>query len=98
MKLLYTPGPWSYEVSFDPVSTENRLNLIGDGKIIAQHMKMVEHPEAEGNSQLIAAAPSLLAACERVLIEYLNTKTPGAPSLQTLSLVAEAVTKAKGGL
>lgn len=61
----HTTGPWSYEVSFDPVSMTDKLNLIGDGRIILQHIEFLQ--EAEADSRLVAAAPMLLKALENLI-------------------------------
>jgi hypothetical protein len=53
----HTPGPWQVR--------DNRVEFGSDGYTVAVVTKGC--PEFEGNARLIAAAPELLAALERLL-------------------------------
>lgn len=66
----HTPGPWNIlwvNVAKDPRDNSAASIETGTGSIIALNLAKKEH--AEGNARLIAAAPDLLAACNRALTE-----------------------------
>jgi len=78
----HTPGPWQLEG--EVVSSESN-------KVIHVPPWSPRHPELHANAQLIAAAPDLLAACERVIeAEWGNAHE------KTLEIVRAAVAKALG--
>jgi len=62
-KQSYTPGPWGYEKSYDHEAQKQKINLIGDGRILAQHIAFIQE-ECDANARLIASAPDLLARLE----------------------------------
>lgn len=69
----HTPGPWSVDADGNVVT---RLNVGDDDGIIAlanRHVAFVDSDTCRANAALIAAAPDLLAACERLtkLVEEL---------------------------
>lgn len=66
MKPKYTPGPWGFEKTAAIYEGEDTRNLLGDGKIIAQRMVIIDHPEAEANARLIKAAPSLVETMHEI--------------------------------
>lgn len=98
-KPKHTPGPWALESWRD-----EHYSLIGDGKVLlgrlSQHL--TDAPgfiDAKANATLIAAAPELLEALERIL-EHVpkysaSTFDPGTQTAFTLA--AQTVAKAKGG-
>lgn len=58
----YTPGPWAWTGSFFKGS---------DGKVIVtRSWNDTEAEEAEANAKLIAAAPELIEALEKLVAEW----------------------------
>jgi len=96
----HTPGPWS--VKSDPCHFDTLSDIHAGGKLIAQTCS--EYPSLEANARLIAAAPDLLAALEK--LEYWLDSDPEVLAamnalerddhLAKLELARAAIAKAKG--
>lgn len=66
MELKHTPGPWSLRIS--DKSWQNRYQIQrSDGACLFSFEDSPLHDDAEADGRLIAAAPRLLAACEKFL-------------------------------
>lgn len=86
----HTPGPWrlaksGLTVLAGPADPEGGYP---QGRPVASALPAAPLAERGPNARLIAAAPDLLAACERVL---------GASTGPARALLAAAVRKARGG-
>jgi hypothetical protein len=74
----HTPGPWRYERGFilagEPLKIPGRTahRCIG---VLQLHGQLLS--DLEANARLIAAAPGLLAECQRVLWLLENARIPG---------------------
>ncbi len=94
----HTPGPWA--VSSRPIPS-TRPNLEGwvidpvdPTKTIATAWGLKKNGEAQANARLIAAAPDLLAACERMAK---HLKQNSMPEIQGIACdLFQAIAKAKG--
>jgi len=100
----HTPGPWSLSASFDRV--ERRVKH-GDNPplvwgiasgINSAHPDYMPRAEQIANARLIAAAPELLEALERISTAYDETlRHPiAAPLLQAIYGARAAIAKARG--
>ncbi len=105
MSAAHTPGPWSLSASFDRV--ERRVTH-GDNPplvwgiasgINSAHPDYMPRDEQIANARLIASAPELLDALERISTAYDETlRHPiAAPLLQAIYGARAAIAKAKGG-
>lgn len=89
----HTPGPWDIEVE------ECRTFITGEGrqlaKILLTHANNDEYSEhlvrAKANVRLIAAAPDMLAALEKLL-----NALPSATTHPAIKTARTAIAKAKG--
>jgi hypothetical protein len=91
----HTPGPWEIVGMKKEPQTVGAIvsyHSYRDGKYVCGMSVCIYGEEAEANARLIAAAPDLLAACERAL-EKLNL-IGGLPA--TIRVLQEAISKAKG--
>jgi hypothetical protein len=91
----HTPGPWAWDHA--------RYKMRGDGDCLVLSGGPLVGKKSEANAHLIAAAPDLLAACEKVYLE-LDSLTGGEPDHPLSNYVGNwkaelraAVTRAKGG-
>lgn len=66
MTRKHTPGPWRLEPSW--LETDNPYVVADNGKIFP-YVEFVADVALEADARLIAAAPDLLAACEKAMIE-----------------------------
>jgi hypothetical protein len=88
----YTPAPWATDPD-DP-----RDVRASDGELLATAYPMQneddvseeDHPVAEANARLIAAAPDLLAAC-RVVKEFLDSLEAATDSADRLAAIRREV-------
>lgn len=90
-KAAHTPGPWSYwpGVAYaQGVVTRDRT-----AGHVAVPVEMPEDGVMIANAHLIAAAPDLLAACERIHQELLDGELPSA---EALDMIEAAIAKARG--
>jgi hypothetical protein len=117
MKTEYSPAPWSHEPLQATQGAD--IAIVGSGQVIAviQHdpdIQTAAEDEIDGdnvvwtaedlaNARLIAAAPELLAACEK-LASIAEEFKAGARSgyhmgtiSQAMDLALAAITRAKGG-
>lgn len=95
----YTAGTWHWHL-YHPADRGGRVQGIvrsretGDGlvsdSLIADHITAPIDEEVEGNTRLIAAAPDLLQAAERVLGQYVRGEQID------MGQLSEAFKKAKG--
>jgi hypothetical protein len=97
---LHTPGLWTVDY------TDDHLRVYAGDLLIAKVNGSTEHIEVRGldeetteaNAWLIAAAPDLLAALERILarVETLNLFTERGEDAKVLEQVSAAIGKATG--
>lgn len=65
----HTPGPWSYWSGYNPFDKlEAQVTAEGGDIVIASYNSLIE--EGEANACLMAAAPHLLKALERIAREH----------------------------
>lgn len=65
----HTPGPWSYWSGYNPFDKlEAQVTANGGDIVIASYNSLIEQGEA--NACLMAAAPELLKALERIAREH----------------------------
>ena len=100
----HTPGPWKVRVSHNGAlrgySIEHEDETLRS--IVArnwEHELCEEHGNSLPNARLIASAPELLEALERISTAYDETlRHPiAAPLLQAIYAARAAIAKAKGG-
>lgn len=66
----HTPGPWDYWSGYNPFDKlEAQVTAEGGDIVIASYNSLIEQGEA--NARLMAAAPELLEALERLKIEVI---------------------------
>jgi hypothetical protein len=97
---LHTPGPWTVDY------TDDNLRIYVGDLLIAEVNGSTEHIEVRGldgetteaNAWLIAAAPDLLAALERILarVETLNLFTEHGEDAKVVEQARAAIAKAQG--
>jgi len=97
---LHTPGPWTVDY------TDDHLRIYGGDLLIAEVNGSTEHIEVRGldeetteaNAWLIAGAPDLLAAVERILarVETLNLFTERGEDAKVVEQARAAIGKATG--
>ena len=97
---LHTPGPWTVDY------TDDNLRIYSGDLLIAEVNGSTEHIEVRGldeetteaNAWLIAAAPDLLAALERILarVETLNPFTERGEEAKVVEQASAAIGKATG--
>ena len=63
----HTPGPWSVERE-DGLDGWKGISVFSDAKLRIANLVMQLDDREMANAKLIAAAPELLAACERALL------------------------------
>jgi hypothetical protein len=98
---LNTPGPWTVDY------TDDNLRIYVGDLLIAEVNGSTERIEVRGldgetteaNAWLIAAAPDLLAALERILarVETLNLFTEHGEDAKVVEQARSAIAKAQGG-
>jgi len=81
----HTPGPWSYrDVTAEGTKVYAKIVSGKTGVGFAGAYKILPRAEADANARLIAAAPDLLAALQKIPARYLgdmDAHTPGASAL-----------------
>jgi len=103
--MKHTPGPWeSYETAVFSKSESLREHRVhgygfGDNGFICdlddgEYHEYTDYGEMEANANLIAAAPDLLAACERMIGDFDIRLTP--TTSQTRKMARAAIAKARG--
>ncbi len=101
----YTPGPWEYNAPRFPEASGSVFSIDTNGDLQARDYWTVAEvfhrsPNSEANARLIAAAPDLLAALEKIANDPIGQ--PGASYREILALIVQiaraalAITKAKG--
>ena len=92
----HTPGPWHTE--FGWVFADPKYGVGGEGCTIAQlhgGADSAPHEDVEANTNLIAAAPDLLAACKALSAYAAQNDMPEA--LREIAMTAlSAINKAEG--
>ena len=94
----FTPGPW--EAGYCTKESTKVDVWCEEGDVAVVYGGTAD--EVVANARLVAAAPRLFAACERVM-DLLEDKYDGAPDSPTrwlgepLVLLRDALAKAKGG-
>lgn len=102
----HTPGPWEivgipYDGYEDPcIYSTVAKNSWGEPQYVAQtvyDMQSVTIRETiEADTHLIAAAPELLEACEKVMYDF-DTLGYGRLSIGGWGMLLDAIKKARGG-
>lgn len=104
-KPKHTPGPWKVENHTEHTGpyASQRLEIWSNNRHIGQVNEHVDDLSIdEANAALIAAAPEMLAALERILIEipYVNGKVDKTMKVThsqiALDAINAAIQKAKG--
>lgn len=71
--MQHTPGPWKVNYTkFSEVRAEN-------GAVIAECKKLTNLVNLQANARLVAAAPDLLAALDRLTQQCARLRMPGQP-------------------
>lgn len=86
----HTEGPWDARIDMHMVP------VVVAGPITIAKVYLPPVGNAFDNARLIAAAPDLLAALERLLGAYERLKPPGYPQSDPEKQAAAAIAKAKG--
>lgn len=96
----HTPGPWEWECDGDPPDSFCSFALFAPNMLTLPE-RVIVHIENDylhvrpADARLIAAAPDMLAALERVL--HQENYEPGAyPTSGTVEAVEVAIAKARG--
>lgn len=95
--MSHTPGPWVFDADDSIVKTDYKSDVIMLGRLhIARPCRQGEQTDA--NARLIAAAPDLLSALERIArnFELLLAQKPVRDVSETLAEVNAAIDKATG--
>ena len=96
MTTKHTPGEWVVDADGD-VCTDDLERLVA--AVDWRHVSLRDG-EAEANARLIAAAPDLLAACERFLAAQRMAETDGRAGFglytEAIEAAEAAVKKARG--
>ena len=94
----YTKGPWSIN-RWPHSSADMSVGAVGTPKVAIIPLRDVSIKEQEANAYLIAAAPDLLVALERVIEEYadLPPKVLEEIAPDWLPSALAAIAKAKEG-
>ena len=74
--MKHTIGPWAYEVSFDFETNRDKLNIVGNGQIIAQGIEFTEISKG-ANASLLKAAPEMydaLVAMTALVDSYIDMR------------------------
>ena len=82
----HTPGPWAVAETFSPCV------LIGDG-----YVQLPVNDEAQANARLIAAAPELLEALQRLSAQCTRLRLPGQAETDAEKTARAVIAKATGG-
>jgi len=97
---LHTPGPWTVDYTDDNLRIYSGDLLIGEVSGSTEHIKVhgLDEETTEANAWLIAAAPDLLAALERILarVETLNLLTERGEEAKMAEQARAAISKATG--
>lgn len=114
----YTPGPWTVDTTnafgVYGVRTDYATHPGHDGAgygsqicsmftVSFQQTDKKTRPQRDANARLIAAAPDLLAACEKFMWEFSDLdeilgddRRPGIKAREVIEEIRAAITKAKG--
>ena len=97
---LHTPGPWTVDYTDDHLRLYAGDLLIVEVNGSTEHIKVrgLDEETTEANARLIAAAPDLLAALERILarVETLNLFTERGEEAKVVEQARAAIGKATG--
>jgi hypothetical protein len=86
---MHTPGPWNISGTDTRTGAPAMVSGKGDAAICDLYRR---NPDNEANARLIAAAPELLAALERLMASQLGAIPPN-----VVHEVVTAIAKATGG-
>ncbi len=92
MSKIHTPGPWKAR---EPHPVNHMAAIDAVGPVAAVIASVLDADVYVGNAALIAAAPDLLAACERALADA--SEPDGVVHVKVLEAMQSAIAKAKGG-
>ena len=91
MTTQHTPGPWTVE------SDRTTVSMAHQAVIVAPAPDGASREEMRANARLIAAAPDLLRALERIAVYPCNCPHDSLPGDECESCIARAaIAKAKG--
>ena len=94
--MSHTPASWIYDQKRTRVVAEDRELLVADIRGWGNLQKRSDGAEImDANGYLIAAAPELLAALER-LVEAIEFTPLSIRALRNLAVAREAIAKARG--
>ena len=100
----HTPGPWHvgtmndclFIINQQPRPSHDEVNFEGSGFATVDNFEIIaklDYPDADANARLIAAAPDLLDALNRVMQEWNERKHL---TLATRQAIDAAIAKAEG--
>ena len=94
MENNHTPGPWQLEMG----QAKDLFYVYGDGYVYVASNEHCDAEEVIGNAYLIAAAPELLDACERVLADAKSWSRFGDVQIDEddFPYIKDVIAKAKG--
>ncbi len=84
--MAHTPGPWRIRETFTPEYIEDETN----SNLIAIIDWQFNEEETQSNASLIAAAPELLAALNKVLMYWETIELPREVYAQITAVIAKA--------
>src|SRR5215469_8693458 len=97
---FHTPGSWTVDYTDDKLRIYAGDLLIGEVNGSTEYIEVrgLDEEATEANAWLIAAAPDLLAALERILarVETLNLFTERGEEAMVVEQVRAAIGKARG--
>jgi hypothetical protein len=97
---LHAPGPWTVDYANDNLCIYAGDLLIGEVNGSTEHIEVrgLDEETTEANAWLIAAAPDLLAALERILarVETINLFTGRGEEAKVVEQARAAIGKATG--
>ncbi|PPA72827.1 hypothetical protein C4E15_28090 [Achromobacter spanius] len=97
MTTKHTPGPWRIGKSYGAVVADVPVNNGDDNDHVeAYGGHLIAESIAVCNRPLIAAAPELLEALEKLNAAYDRLKPPGYPKTDGQKLADAAIAKARG--
>ena len=97
---FHTPGPWTVDYTDDNLRIQAGDLLIAEVNGSTEHIEVrgLDEETTEANAWLIAAAPDLLAALERILarLEMLNLFIERGEDAKVVEQARAAIGKATG--
>lgn len=95
----HTPGPWEVSIPFSTASRHPAHIVSGRRFIAAMYHGSIyeQRRETHPNALLIAAAPELLEALQRLSAQCTRLRLPGQPETDAEKTARAVIAKATGG-